>query len=155
MHATQEEEEMKTAHCLVVGLLILAPAAFAQGIVKPTVTPKEQGQTAKPGPKAVVRVVPVTGTGKNASDFCRLNASGKGLIVRLQNLGEARAPQQSVAVTFRTDEGPDRQVRQSTAIAPGRSVNVTFVLPAGCSSPDCAFSIRRSNQPTIRGMCVG
>jgi hypothetical protein len=139
---------------LRVGLtvLMMTSCALAQGVQKSPVTSSEL-QKVKPGPRAIVRVVPVTGTGSRPSDYCRLNRDG--LVVRLKNIGGLQAPQQTVIVTFRTSAGSQRNTKRSSVIPPNRSVDVVFRTPNGWCSLDCSFSIRRSNQPIIKGFCVG
>ena len=137
---------------VVVAMLIAVPMVFAQGIQKAPVAP---GDPTKPGPKAVIKVVPATGTGSTPADYCRLGSGGRNLVVRLENVGSSEASAQQVTVTFRTKPDPTTRVRQSPVIPPGQSVDLNFALPAKCGSPDCGFSIKRANQPAIGGLCVG
>lgn len=143
---------MKFRPHMVIGMLMVTSWASAQGIEKPQITPGGT-QPVKPGSKPVVRVVPVTGTGIKSTDYCRLNANG--LVVRLENIGDSQAPRQRVTVTFRTSAGPSSRTQRSAVIPPAQTVDVVFPIPNSCPTPDCGFTIKRSNQPAIAGFCVG
>jgi hypothetical protein len=143
---------MRFRPLMAIGMLLVTSGAFAQGVQKPPVTPGDT-QKLKPGPKAVVRVVPVTGTGSRPSDYCRLGPNG--LVVRLENIGDLQAPPNRVTVTFRTSAGSVSRTRTSAVIPPAETVDVIFPIPEGCPSPDCGFTIKRPPWPAIAGFCVG
>lgn len=63
-------------------------------------------------------------------------------------------PGTTVTVTF-SAQGPVPTSRPMPAIPPGGTIDMAFPIPRSCFIPDCRFTIQWSNQPPVRGICIG
>jgi hypothetical protein len=90
--------------CLCVALvsaLMLAPMGFAQAAI-PTLAPAPT-QVLAPLPKSWVQVVPAHEETIYPNGYCRLTSQG--FVGRLENIGNAMAPQKFVTVAFIAPDG--------------------------------------------------
>jgi hypothetical protein len=134
-------------------VLALSAPVLAQSIPG---FPINQGKTIQldPKAKAVVRVVPASGSGKNPVDFCRRSSSG--LVVRLENIGTVPAPPEAVTASFpNQSRGTSSSTLQSSTLQPGRTSDLVFKIPHDVFMREFDFTIKRSNQPAIIGHCIG
>lgn len=67
-----------------------------------------------------------------------VSRSGTDLLVAVENRGTGEADPSTTRVTFGAHGGADRE---TPALAPGASEQLTFGIPAGCFDPDCEFAV--------------
>jgi hypothetical protein len=117
------------------------------------VKPRRQGDGGGDGKPDLIPVADSQGS------FCRLEDSM--LIVRVKNQGSANAGPSKTRVDFTSGAA----TQPTPALAAGASIDLPFVIPAGCFQPDCGFRIKvdsdaqvdESNEAnnTASGVCIG
>lgn len=151
---------------LMLAVAILSASALSMKLFAQTVTP------IAPTPGIRVRstfvdLVPQPKPGATDTsplNFCYGDTPGR-LTVGVHNLGNATAGASQVKVVF-VLRGLNKTVTQPVpSLAPGATGNLLFDYPAGCSNPDCNFSITVDSQNQVpekletnnqaNGRCLG
>lgn len=127
--------------------ILLAIAFLLTGC--PPATTEPDTPSKKLPPAAAIGIVPPHGSPSSA--YC--NIEGDSLIVSFRNSGGAPSVGGvTVTVTF---NGQTSIQRRMPAIDAGQTKRIPFPIPSGCFGSDCSFKISWSNQPVVKGICIG
>lgn len=130
----------------IVGILTITACS---GAPDPIVNPSPGPATGPSNP--VIGIFPSNGS---PNDYC--NISGDKLFVNFTNTGDIESKGGTmVTVTFQTQPPTLPVPGEIPALPPGGIGGPNFTIPNSCFTADCSFTIKWSNQPVVKGKCIG